>query len=73
MKQVVVWVAFALAGILSGCNSQSSYLEPSKALDKMSPEEVCAFYAHYRDNPELSPHAKDVATDQMRAKHCPTG
>lgn len=67
------WMALALAGLLGACESHNSYLEPSKALDKMSPEELCDFYAHYRDNPDLSPHAKDVATNQMRAKHCPTG
>ena len=70
MKRLAV-AALALGTCLAGCQDKNSYLEPSKSLDKMSPDELCAYYAHYRDDPDLTPHAKDVATQQMRAKNCP--
>ena len=69
--KVLALAALAIGTCLAGCQSHDSYLEPSKALDKMSPEELCAYYAHYREDPALSPHAKEVATQQMRAKNCP--
>ena len=62
---------FAVVAGLAGCQSHNSYLEPSKPLDKMSAEELCSYYAHYRENPDLSQHGRDVATGQMRAKNCP--
>ena len=66
-----IGVCLLLGAVLAGCQDHNSYLEPSKALDKMSPDELCAFYVHYRENPDLNAHAKDVATQQMRAKNCP--
>ena len=71
MKLQVLVVVMA-AACVAGCQSKDSYLEPSKPVDKMSHDELCTFYAHYRDDPNLTPHAKDVATQQMRAKGCPT-
>lgn len=68
----IAWAALVLGLGLAGCQSHDSYLEPSKPVDKMSPEELCAYYAHYRENPDLNAHARDVATQQMRAKNCPT-
>lgn len=67
-----IWVTAAACIWLAGCQSKDSYLEPSKPVDKMSHDELCAFYGHYRDDPALSQHSKDVATNQMRAKGCPT-
>ena len=73
MKRWIVSVV-ALSSLLGGClgigSDSDSYLEPSKPIDKMSHEELCAFYVHYRDNPDLSQHAKSVATQQMQAKGC---
>ena len=69
MKRLALVIAIG-AG-LAGCQDHNSYLEPSKSIDKMSPEELCGFYSHYRENPELSQHGRDVATQQMRAKGCP--
>ena len=61
----------ALSSALAGClNKSNEFYDAPKALDKMSPEELCAFYQHYRENPELSQHAKDVAAQQARAKGC---
>jgi nitrous oxide reductase accessory protein NosL len=63
----------ALSALLAGCGSdKNDFLQAPKALDKMSPEELCTFYKHYRENPDLSAHARDVATAQMRAKGCGT-
>ena len=67
------WIVgvFALSGLLGGCfSSSNSYYDAPKPIDKMSKDELCAFYVHYRENPELSQQAKDVATQQARAKGC---
>ena len=69
-RKVLLGVLAAIS--LAGCQSKDSYLEPSKPIDKMSHDELCAFYAHYRDDPSLTPHSKEVATEQMRVKGCPT-
>ncbi len=68
-------VAFAVAVglLLAGCQSEDeSFYNAPKALDKMSPDELCTFYAHYVSNPDLSAQAKTVALDTMRKKGCAT-
>jgi nitrous oxide reductase accessory protein NosL len=66
------WLLVLAAGLaLAGCQSdEDSFYNAPKALDKMSPEELCSFYGKYVSNPELSAHNKAVAMDQMRAKGC---
>ena len=65
-------LALLVSSLLSGClSTEESYYDAPKALDKMSPEERCNFYAHYISNPQLSQQAKSVATQEMRAKGCP--
>ena len=70
MRNLGVVALFAF--VLVGCQSDdNSFYNAPKALDKMTPEERCAFYAHYVSNPDLSPSSKKVAIEEMRAKGCP--
>ena len=71
MKRLLLALAAGLA--LAGCQSDDeSFYNAPKALDKMSPEETCKFYDHYVANPDLSPHNKALAIEQMRVKGCAT-
>ena len=64
-------MAFLLGLMVAGCQSDdNSFYNAPKALDKMTPEDRCAFYAHYVSNPGLSASAKSVAIEEMRAKGC---
>ena len=62
--------ALAVSGCLSTSDDSNDYLHPSKSVDKMSHEELCAYYAHYRENPDLSASGREIATKQMQAKGC---
>ena len=63
--------AIILGSLLGGCQSdENKYYDAPKALDKMSKDELCAFYGKYTSNPDLSPHARTVALEQMRTKGC---
>ncbi|MDX7951418.1 hypothetical protein P7D22_09575 [Lichenihabitans sp. Uapishka_5] len=66
------WLPAVTAGLLlAGCQSDDdSFYNAPKALDKMSPEELCSFYGKYVSNPDLSAHNKAVALSQMKAKGC---
>ena len=64
-------IAIVLTACLAGCSNSNPFTDAPKALDKMTPEELCAFYGKYRDNPDLSASGKAIATNQMKAKHCP--
>lgn len=68
------WLLVLAVGLaLAGCQSEEeSFYNAPKALDKMSPQELCSFYGKYLSNPELSAHNRDVAAAQMRAKGCTT-
>ena len=71
MKGLAFGALVAGTLVLGGCNSKNDFYDAPKPIDKMSAEELCTFYDHYRSNPELSPDAKATATRQMRAKGCP--
>ena len=63
--------ALAVALLLAGCDSDDdSFYNAPKALDKMSPDELCSFYNKYLSNPNLSAHNRAVAQGQMQAKGC---
>ena len=69
----LMWATAALASLaLGGCfgDDSTSFYNAPKPVDKMSQDELCSFYAHYRDNPQLSAQGKEIATKQMRAKGC---
>ncbi|MCW6508685.1 lipoprotein [Lichenifustis flavocetrariae] len=69
MKRLLLALVAGL--VLAGCQSEEdSFYNAPKALDKMTPEEVCKFYEHYVANPDLSAHNRALAMDQMRAKGC---
>ena len=68
-----LWLpALAAALLLAACggSDDDGFYNAPKALDKMSPEELCTFYDKYVSNPSLSAHNKALALDQMRAKGC---
>lgn len=67
-----ICILAALAALaLAGCKSDDEdFYNAPKALDKMSPEEVCTFYRHYISNPNLNPSSKAIATEQLQAKGC---
>ena len=63
--------ALAAALLLVGCDSDDdSFYNAPKALDKMSPDELCSFYNKYLSNPSLSAHNRAVTEQQMRTKGC---
>ena len=64
--------ALAAALLLAGCggSDDDSFYNAPKALDKMSPDELCSFYDKYISNPTLSAQNRAVAMQQMRAKGC---
>jgi hypothetical protein len=66
------WLPVLAAALLLGaCDSDDDgFYNAPKALDKMSPEELCSFYNKYLSNPSLSAHNRTVAEQQMRAKGC---
>ena len=71
MKRLLI-VAAALGTLaLAGCfSSDGDFYTAPKPVDKMSHEELCSFYQHYRENPSLSESGREITTRQMRAKGC---
>ena len=64
--------ALAAALLVAGCggSDDDSFYNAPKALDKMSPDELCSFYDKYASNPGLTTQARAAAVERMRAKGC---
>ena len=66
------WLPALAALLLASCggSDDDSFYNAPKALDKMSPDELCSFYTKYTSNPNLTAQNRAVALQQMRAKGC---
>ncbi len=73
MKRLCFAVVALATLLVGGCNSTKGRYDPPKALDTMTPQEVCDYYKFYLSNPDLLPETRKIATDKMRAKNCPAG
>lgn len=64
-------VALIVVGLaVGGCESTSNPYDPDKPLDKMTHDELCAYYTYYLTNPALSEQTRRIATTKKREKGC---